>query len=102
LAHRYLCRDPCTPITITPGEEPLSVAWYASRAPLRTITYMRSTVFPAAKKTRRTITPHEVARSQFIPDFFRFETDKRTALATMIGNAVPPKLAYLLALELLR
>jgi DNA (cytosine-5)-methyltransferase 1 len=52
---------------------------------------------------RRTITPHEAARLQFIPDFFDFRSVlKRTALAEMIGNAVPPKLAYVLGVELLR
>jgi DNA (cytosine-5)-methyltransferase 1 len=52
---------------------------------------------------RRTITPHEAARLQFIPDFFDFgSVSKRTALAEMIGNAVPPKLAYVLGVEVLR
>lgn len=54
-------------------------------------------------KERRTLTPHEAARLQFIPDFFRFDARlKRTALAQMIGNAVPPRLIYVLALDLLR
>ena len=54
-------------------------------------------------KRRRTITPHEAARLQFIPDFFRFPEDiPRTALAEMIGNAVPTKLTYVVAIELLR
>lgn len=52
---------------------------------------------------RRTITPHEAARIQFFPDFFRFNSaGGRTALAEMIGNAVPSKLAYVLTAELLR
>lgn len=52
---------------------------------------------------KRTITAHEAARLQFIPDFFDFgSVSKRTALAEMIGNAVPSKLAYVLAVELLR
>lgn len=52
---------------------------------------------------RRTITPHEAARLQFIPDFFDFDAvPTRTALAEMIGNAVPPKLAYILGVHLLR
>jgi DNA (cytosine-5)-methyltransferase 1 len=51
---------------------------------------------------RRTITPHEAARLQFIPDFFRFAGMRRRALQEMIGNAVPPKLAYVVALEALR
>ena len=38
----------------------------------------------------RTITPHEAARLQTFPDFFRFDvTSKRTAWAKAIGNAVP-------------
>lgn len=42
---------------------------------------------------RRTLTPREAARLQFIPDFFDFAaTNKRSAWAEMIGNAVPPKL----------
>ena len=42
----------------------------------------------------RTITPHEAARLQFIPDFFRFRTEKRKRLQELIGNSVPPKMAY--------
>jgi DNA (cytosine-5)-methyltransferase 1 len=54
-------------------------------------------------KRRRTLTPHEAARLQFIPDHFRLdEVESKTALAEMIGNAVPPKLTYVFALELLR
>ena len=54
-------------------------------------------------KRRRTLTPHDAARLQFLPDFFSFDDDlPRTALCEMIANAVPPKLTYLLALELLR
>ena len=56
-------------------------------------------VHPAA---RRTITPHEAARLQFIPDFFAFDPRMaRTELSQVIGNAVPPKITYILALELL-
>jgi DNA (cytosine-5)-methyltransferase 1 len=51
---------------------------------------------------RRVLTPHEAARLQFMPDFMRFVYSSRASLATMIGNAVPPRLAYALALELLR
>jgi DNA (cytosine-5)-methyltransferase 1 len=52
---------------------------------------------------RRTLTPHEAARLQFIPDFFAFDSvAKRTALSEMIGNAVPTKISYLICLELLR
>lgn len=50
----------------------------------------------------RTITPHEAARLQFVPDFYSFGATPRTALSEMIGNAVPAKLSYVLALELLR
>jgi DNA (cytosine-5)-methyltransferase 1 len=40
---------------------------------------------------QRTITPHEAARLQTFPDFFRFDiTTRRTAWARLIGNAVPP------------
>jgi DNA (cytosine-5)-methyltransferase 1 len=54
-------------------------------------------------KERRTLTPHEAARLQSIPDFFQFDyAIGRTALAEMIANAVPTKLTYVLALELLR
>lgn len=54
---------------------------------------------------RRTLTPREAARIQFIPDFFDFTraaATSRRELVEMIGNAVPPKLAYVFALELLR
>lgn len=50
----------------------------------------------------RTLTAHEAARLQFFPDWFRFDSARtRTRLATMIGNAVPSKLGYLVGLELL-
>lgn len=52
---------------------------------------------------RRTLTPHEAARIQFIPDFFKFSGQlTRVALQKMIGNAVPPKLTYIIGLELFR
>lgn len=52
---------------------------------------------------QRSLTPHEAARVQFIPDFFKFDgTLSRVALQKMIGNAVPPKLMYVISLELLR
>lgn len=39
----------------------------------------------------RTITPHEAARIQTFPDYFDFGKDtRRTVLAKVIGNAVPP------------
>jgi DNA (cytosine-5)-methyltransferase 1 len=51
---------------------------------------------------RRTLTPHEAARLQFFPDSFRFAIGgrelRRSQLAVMIGNAVPPKASYLLGL----
>lgn len=51
---------------------------------------------------RRVITPHEAARLQFFPDFFDFGDQNRTGYAKMIGNAVPPKLAYIIGVELFR
>jgi DNA (cytosine-5)-methyltransferase 1 len=52
---------------------------------------------------RRTITPHEAARIQFFPDWFDFGVVKaRARLAQVIGNAVPPKLSYVFALEFMR
>jgi len=51
---------------------------------------------------RRTLTAHEAARLQFFPDYFDFSVVKnRTRLARMIGNAVPMKLSYVFARELL-
>jgi DNA (cytosine-5)-methyltransferase 1 len=50
----------------------------------------------------RTLTPHEAARVQFFPDFFEFGVKYRRTLQRMIGNAVPPKMAYVVALDLLR
>jgi DNA (cytosine-5)-methyltransferase 1 len=41
---------------------------------------------------RRTLTPHEAARLQTFPDWFEWKTNKRTTVAIMIGNAVPPLL----------
>lgn len=53
---------------------------------------------------RRTLTPREAARLQFIPDFYRFAAggERKTLLVELIGNAVPPKLTYVLGLEILR
>ena len=52
--------------------------------------------------SRRTLTAHEAARIQFFPDFFRFDgAGSRTTLARLIGNAVPPKLGFVTAHELL-
>lgn len=51
----------------------------------------------------RALTPHEAARIQGFPDYFDFsKATTRSALATMIGNAVPPQLARQLLLPLLR
>lgn len=42
----------------------------------------------------RALTAHEAARIQGFPDYFDFSlAQRRTALSTMIGNAVPPALA---------
>jgi DNA (cytosine-5)-methyltransferase 1 len=49
----------------------------------------------------RTLTPHEAARVQFIPDFFEFPETGRRALQSMIGNAVPPRMAYALCLSMM-
>lgn len=50
----------------------------------------------------RTLTPHEAARVQFFPDWFDFgEARLRSVLAHCIGNAVPPKLPFVLALNAL-
>jgi len=47
---------------------------------------------------RRTITPHEAARLQGLPDFFSFaSTTKRSAWSRLIGNAVPPFLTTRIA-----
>jgi DNA (cytosine-5)-methyltransferase 1 len=53
-------------------------------------------------EVRRTLTPHEAARMQFFPDYFDFSGVQRSGLQTLIGNAVPSKLAYVVAVELLR
>lgn len=51
---------------------------------------------------RRTLTPHEAARLQSFPDSFDFSCVKlRTALANMIGNAVPMLLSFVLSLAIL-
>ena len=49
----------------------------------------------------RTLTPHEAARVQFFPDFFDFSSMAATALRKAIGNAVPAKAGYVLAIPLL-
>jgi DNA (cytosine-5)-methyltransferase 1 len=51
---------------------------------------------------QRTLTPREAARLQFFPDSFDFSgVVNRTALSTMIGNAVPMRLSYVFFLDLL-
>lgn len=50
----------------------------------------------------RTLTPHEAARVQFFPDFFAFGLRGRREYQKLIGNAVPSKLAYAVALHQLR
>lgn len=50
----------------------------------------------------RTLTPHEAARVQFFPDWYDFSAiPHRTVVGEAIGNAVPPKLAFVLAAHLL-
>jgi DNA (cytosine-5)-methyltransferase 1 len=45
-------------------------------------------------KFRRSLTPHEACRLQFVPDFFRFpDTVGRRSMQQIIGNAAPPKLS---------
>ena len=51
----------------------------------------------------RTLTPHEAARVQFFPDWFKFgESPSRRLLGHCIGNAVPSKLAFAVLVRLLR
>ena len=50
----------------------------------------------------RTLTPHEAARIQYFPDFFDFSNMGRTGMALAIGNAVPSRAGYILAIPLLR
>ena len=51
----------------------------------------------------RTVTPHEAARLQTFPDYFRFSSlASRSAIATMIGNAVPPLFSRALMRRVLR
>lgn len=48
----------------------------------------------------RTLTPHEAARVQFFPDFFDFKGTLRRELQQVIGNAVPAKAGFVVALPL--
>ena len=51
----------------------------------------------------RALTAHEAARIQGFPDYFRFDAvSRRSDIATMIGNAVPPALTRELVAHLLR
>jgi len=51
----------------------------------------------------RTLTPHEAARLQFLPDYMDFSlVEHRAALATMIGNAAPPALTIAVVQGLIR
>jgi DNA (cytosine-5)-methyltransferase 1 len=52
---------------------------------------------------RSTLTAHEAARIQFFPDWFDWSAlNTRTTVSKGIGNAVPPKLSYVFALEVFR
>lgn len=52
---------------------------------------------------RRTITPHEAARIQMLPDFWDFSmVARKGSLARLIGNAVPPVLATSVLVPTLR
>ncbi len=52
---------------------------------------------------RSTLTAHEAARVQFFPDWFDWSPmDTRASISKGIGNAVPPKLSYVFALEAFR
>ena len=51
---------------------------------------------------RRTITPHEAARLQMLPDFVDLGSIRiRKHLSKLIGNAVPPPLSYALGLGII-
>ena len=50
----------------------------------------------------RTLTPHEGARLQFLPDWITIPKRNREDYRVLIGNAVPPKVAYAVSLDLLR
>lgn len=48
---------------------------------------------------RRTLTPHEACRLQFVPDFFAFPNNLgRRSMQQIIGNAAPPKLSQAVVL----
>jgi DNA (cytosine-5)-methyltransferase 1 len=51
---------------------------------------------------RRTLTPHEAARLQFLPDLVDFRgVTRRSDLATIIGNVAPPRLTIVLVMTLI-
>ena len=50
----------------------------------------------------RTLTPHEGSRLQFLPDWVPIPDRFRRDYGLLIGNAVPPKMTYVLALQLLK
>ena len=50
----------------------------------------------------RSLTPHEAARLQTLPDFFQFGNSGRTQLQKMIGNSVPPLAMAAIAAQLFR
>jgi DNA (cytosine-5)-methyltransferase 1 len=50
----------------------------------------------------RTLTPHEAARLQTVPDFFKFGEPGRTQLQKMIGNSVPPLAMAAVATQMFR
>lgn len=52
-------------------------------------------------RAARTLSPHEAARLQFLPDFFAFNITKRKRLQKLIGNSVPPKMAYAVIVDML-
>ena len=55
----------------------------------------------AHPEENRPITGREAASLQSFPEGFRFVADRKS-IARLVGNAVPPKLSYALALELIR
>lgn len=49
---------------------------------------------------RRTLTPREAARLQYLPDWYTYCAGSRERIKTHIGNVVPPRLAEQVALAL--
>lgn len=52
-------------------------------------------------KKPRCLTPHEAARVQTFPDYFKFNCNNRTKINRMLGNAVPPLMAKHIGINLL-